>query len=72
MPREYRSTVRLKPDLKITVEVTGKGRFSIGAIRLPDGRLHIKRGRTWSSKMPTATLTEVFTAARKWAARHAA
>lgn len=66
--REYRSTVRLKPDLKITVEARGK-RFAIGVVLLPDGKLHIKKGRGWSEKMPTATLSEVFAESRKWAAR---
>jgi len=42
--------------------------FSIGGVLLPDGRYAIKRGRSWSTKTPTATLTEIFIAARKWAA----
>ena len=60
--------MRLKPDLKLTVEVRGES-FTIGAILLPDGKLHIKRGRGWSQKMPTATLSDVFIASRKWAAK---
>lgn len=71
MEREYRSTMRLKPDLKITVEARGKGRFTIGAVRLIGGQYLIKRGRTWSKKMPQGTLTDVFTEARKWAVRNA-
>ena len=66
--REYRSTVRLKPDLKITIQA-GPDRFTIGAVLLPDGKLHIKSGRGWSEKLPVATLSKVFAEGRKWAAR---
>ncbi len=66
--REYRSTVRLKPDLKITIQA-GTDRFTIGAVLLPDGKLHIKSGRYWSDKLPVATLSAVFAEGRKWAAR---
>ena len=55
-----------KPDLKITVQM-GEKSFSIGGLRLPDGRFLIKRGRTISTKIPRASLSEIFTAARKWA-----
>jgi hypothetical protein len=66
--REYRSTVRLKPDLKITVQA-GADRLTIGAVLLPDGKLHIKSGRYWSEKLPVATLSRVFAEGRKWATR---
>lgn len=59
----------LKSDLYLTIRAGDKS-FSIGAVRLPDGSLKIKRGRSWSNKLPTATLTQVFTEARKWAARN--
>lgn len=55
-----------KPDLKITVQ-KGEKLFSIGGLKLPDGRYLIKRGRLISSKTPRASLSEIFTAARKWA-----
>lgn len=70
MKRDYRSTMRLKPDLKIIIRV-GEKSFSIGAVKLLDGRFHIKRGRGWSEKMPTATLSQVFAEARKFAVRNA-
>lgn len=58
-----------KSDITITVRAGGES-FAIGGVRLPDGKLHIKRGRSWSRKRPLATLTEIFTEARKWAVRH--
>lgn len=57
-----------KPDLKITVQ-RGEKSFSIGGLLLPDGRYLIKRGRLISAKTPRASLSEIFTAARKWAVR---
>lgn len=54
-----------KPDLKITIQM-GEKHFSIGGLRLPDGRYLIKRGRSVSTKTPRASLSEIFTAARKW------
>lgn len=59
----------LKSDLYITVRVGGKA-FAIGGVLLPDGRLHIKRGRSWSEKMPVATITEIFAESRKFAVRN--
>ncbi len=59
----------LKSDLYITIRAGNKS-FSIGAVRLPDGSLKIKRGRSWSSKLPTATLSQVFAEARKFAVKH--
>lgn len=55
-----------KSDITITIKA-GEKTFSIGGVRLPDGRYAIKRGRSWSRKTPSASLTEIFTAARKWA-----
>ena len=60
----------LKSDLYVTVRV-GEKSFSIGAVRLPDGSLKIKRGRGWSDKMPVGTLSQVFAEARKFAVRNA-
>jgi hypothetical protein len=60
----------LKSDIYITVTVSEKS-FSIGGVRLPDGKYKIKRGRSWSMKTPTATLSEIFTYARKWAVNNA-
>lgn len=56
----------LKSDIYITVKVGGKS-FSIGGVKLPNGRYAIKRGRSWSNKIRSATLSEIFTEARKWA-----
>lgn len=56
----------LKSNLYLTIRA-GEKSFAIGGVRLPDGRYAIKRGRSWSRKMPQATLTEIFTQARKWA-----
>lgn len=58
-----------KPDLKITVQI-GEKSFSIGGLLLPDGRYLIKRGRLISKKTPRASLTEIFTTARKWAVKN--
>ena len=58
----------LKSDIYITVRC-GDKQFSIGAVELPNNRYAIKRGRSWSEKMHTATLSEVFTQARKWVVR---
>ena len=57
-----------KPDLQISVSVRGRS-FSIGGMGLPNGKYLIKRGRLISDKMPTATMTEIFTSARKWAVK---
>ena len=55
----------LKSDITITIKA-GARAFHIGGVRLPDGRYAIKRGRSWSEKRPTATLSEIFAEARKW------
>jgi len=55
-----------KSDISITIKA-GEKSFSIGGVKLPDGRYAIKRGRSWSKKIPTASITEIFTEARKWA-----
>lgn len=60
----------LKSDIHITIRA-GTEQFSIGGVLLPDGSFRIKRGRSWSSKCERATLTQIFTAARKWAVRKA-
>ena len=54
------------PHSDITIRVRGVS-FAIGGVALPDGRYKLKRGRSWSLKTPTATLTEIFTEARRWA-----
>ena len=59
----------LKSDIFISVKSGGKS-FSIGGVLLPDGRYAIKRGRSWSKKIKTSTLSEIFTEARKWAVRN--
>jgi hypothetical protein len=56
----------LKSDIYITITADGKT-FRIGGVRLPNNRYAIKRGRSWAQKKPTATLSEIFSAARKWA-----
>lgn len=58
-----------KPDLRISIK-KGDAEFSISCLLLPDGKYLIKRGRIISKKRPTATLSEIFTEARKWAVRN--
>lgn len=60
----------IKSDIYITVK-SGKRQFSIGGVKMLDGRYKIKRGRSWSERRPFATLTEIFTEARKWSVRNA-
>lgn len=57
-----------KSDIFITVSAGGES-FSIGGVRLPDGKYAIKRGRSWSKRVPVATLSTVFAEARKWAVK---
>jgi len=59
----------MKSDIYITVRC-GKKSFAIGGVMLPDNRYAIKRGRSWAKKMPTATVTEIFNTARKWAVKN--
>lgn len=59
----------LKCDINITV-TAGEKSVSLGGVRLPDGRYKIKRGRSWATRRETATLSEIFTEARKWAVRN--
>lgn len=58
-----------KPDLKITI-ATAKKSFYIGALKLPNGRYLIKRGRSKAQKMPLATLTQIFDVSSKWAVKN--
>lgn len=58
----------LKSDITIIIK-SGEKSFSIGGVLLPDGRYAIKRGRSWARKIKTATLSEIFAEARKWAVR---
>lgn len=57
-----------KSDITITIRA-GEKSFTIGGVLLPDGRYAIKRGRSWAKKTPRASLTQIFTEARKWAVR---
>ncbi len=57
-----------KSDITITIKA-GEKSFSIGGVRLPDGRYAIKRGRSWARKTPRASLSQIFETARKWAVR---
>lgn len=59
----------MKCDIYVTVSAHGKS-VSLGGVRLPDGRYKIKRGRSWATRKQTATLSEIFTEARKWAVRN--
>ena len=59
----------LKSDITIIIKA-GAESFSIGGVRMINNKFLIKRGRSRSEKTPTATLTEIFTAARKWAVKH--
>jgi len=53
----------------ITIKA-GEKSFQIGGVLLPDGRYAIKRGRSWSRKTSSASISEIFTLARKWAVSH--
>ncbi len=55
-----------KSDIYITITTGGKS-FRIGGVRLSNKRYALKRGRSWAKKIPQATLSEIFIAARKWA-----
>lgn len=55
----------LKSDVFVTVRI-GEKSFSIGGVRLVGNRYAIKRGRSWSKKVGTATISEIFAEARKW------
>lgn len=59
-----------KSDIFITVRSGGES-FSISGVRLPDGKYAIKRGRSWSKRIPVANLSTIFAEARKWAASRA-
>lgn len=60
----------IKSDICITIKA-GKRSFTIGGVKMLDGRYKIKRGRSWSDKLPMATISKIFTEARKWAVRNA-
>ncbi|MEK6849144.1 MAG: hypothetical protein AABY01_01090 [Nanoarchaeota archaeon] len=53
-----------KSDITITIRA-GEHFFTIGGVLLPDGSYAIKRGRSWAKKTPRASLTQIFTEARK-------
>jgi hypothetical protein len=61
---------QIKADLTISIRAGDKS-FTLNCIRLPDYRFLVKRGRKVSTKMPSATLSEIFDASRKWAVNHA-
>ena len=60
----------LKSDITIAVKVGDKS-FSLNCVKLPDRTYLVKRGRSVSTKMPRATLSEIFETARKYAVKHA-
>ena len=62
---------QLKADLKIHIEV-GEKSFTLNCIRLPDHSFIVKRNRKVSTKMPRATLSEIFDTSRKWAVNNCA
>lgn len=59
----------VKSDITIAVKV-GSKTFSLNCVKLPDRSFLVKRGRSVSVKMPRATLSEIFEAARKFAVRN--
>lgn len=61
---------QLKADLRIRIEAGGKS-FTLNCLKLPDHSFVVKRGRRVSTKVPRATLSEIFDASRKWAVGHA-
>lgn len=60
----------VKSDITIAVKAGSKS-FSLNCVKLPDRSYLVKRGRSVSVKMPRATLSEIFEAARKFAVRNA-
>ena len=60
----------VKSDITIAVKAGSKS-FSLNCVKLPDRTFMVKRGRSVSTKMPRATLSEIFDAARKFAVRNA-
>ena len=61
---------QVKADLKIHIEAGGKS-FTLNCLKLPDYSFIVKRNRKVSTKMPRATLSDIFDASRKWAVGHA-
>lgn len=59
----------MKSDISITVKA-GNRTFTIGGVKMLDGRFKIKRGRSWSDKRPWATRTEIADELRKWLVRN--
>jgi hypothetical protein len=59
---------KIAADLRISLRY-GDQAFTLNCVRMLDGKFAVKRGHDLSEKMPMATLTEIFTAARKWAAQ---
>ncbi len=55
-------------DVRISVEAGGS-RFTLNACRGLHRRYRLKVGKSWSTKHKSATLTEVFDLARRWAVR---
>jgi hypothetical protein len=64
--QERSGMAALKSELYVTVRVRGRS-FSIGGVRLAGRRFAIKRGRSWSKKVPGATISQIFDEARRWA-----
>lgn len=75
MQRKQKKFLRLNnvrqiaADVKISVSVYGKS-FSLNCVRLPDGKFIVKRGHDVSEKMPEATLSQIFSMARKFAVKN--
>lgn len=61
---------QLKADLRISIRC-GEKSFTLNCIKLPDHSFLVKKGRKVSTKMPKATLSEIFDQSRKWAVSHA-
>ena len=58
-----------KTDITIAIKI-GDESFSIHGMKMIDGTFKLKRGRSWSEKMPYATLSQIFDLSRKWAVNH--
>ena len=56
---------QIKSDLSIAIKI-GNESFTLNCVQLPDSRFLVKRGRNVSEKMPYATVTDIYEAARKW------
>jgi hypothetical protein len=58
----------VKNDIYLLIKVRDES-VAIGGVRMLDGKIKVKRGRSWARRVPVATLTQLFAEGRKWAAK---